>query len=227
MHPSLPGPPPPTPCPRASLPAFLGCLPRPGRAGHGSVTHATFPLCSVVLSSFSGTLSSKFSVHFQPFYCFLSYFHHLSSSCAFFFLILSHSSLPPPQKQRIKETTIEYYSAIKRNEIELLVVRWMDLESVKQSEVSQKEKNKYRMLTHIYMESKKKKRKKQQLTKLVKEQCYQMTDIIQVIGTPPLNKGNGVCDNVTGHVLKMTVVLKGLCLLYLYLRRAQPGACIE
>ena len=33
---------------------------------------------------------------------------------------------------------------------------WMDLESVIQSEVSQKEKNKYRMLTHIYMESKKK-----------------------------------------------------------------------
>ena len=48
------------------------------------------------------------------------------------------------------------YSAIKRNKIELFVVRWMDLESVIQSEVSQKEKNKYNMLTHIYMESKKK-----------------------------------------------------------------------
>ena len=46
--------------------------------------------------------------------------------------------------------TMEYYSPIKRNEIELFVVRWMDLESVIQSEVSQKEKNKYRMLTHIY-----------------------------------------------------------------------------
>ena len=46
--------------------------------------------------------------------------------------------------------TVEYYSAIKRNKIELLVVRWMDLESVIQSEVSQKEKNKYRMLAHIY-----------------------------------------------------------------------------
>ena len=46
--------------------------------------------------------------------------------------------------------TMEYYSAIKRNEIELFVVRWMDLESVIQSEESQKEKNKYRMLTHIY-----------------------------------------------------------------------------
>ena len=39
--------------------------------------------------------------------------------------------------------TMEYYSAIKRNDIELFVVRWVDLESVIQSEVSQKEKNKY------------------------------------------------------------------------------------
>ena len=46
--------------------------------------------------------------------------------------------------------TMEYYSAIKRNETELFVVRWMGLETVIQSEVSQKEKNKYRMLTHIY-----------------------------------------------------------------------------
>ena len=46
--------------------------------------------------------------------------------------------------------TMEYYSAIKRNETDLFVVRWMDLESVIQSEVSHKEKNKYCMLTHIY-----------------------------------------------------------------------------
>ena len=38
--------------------------------------------------------------------------------------------------------TMEYCSAIKRNKIKLFVVRWMDLESVIQSEVSQKEKNK-------------------------------------------------------------------------------------
>ena len=36
-------------------------------------------------------------------------------------------------------------------------MRWIDLESVIQSEVSQKEKNKYRMLTHIYGIKKKKK----------------------------------------------------------------------
>ena len=46
--------------------------------------------------------------------------------------------------------TMEYDSAIKRNETELFVVRWMDLASVIQSEGSQKEKNKYHMLTHIY-----------------------------------------------------------------------------
>ena len=44
----------------------------------------------------------------------------------------------------------EYYSAIKRNKIELSVVRWMDVQSVIQSEVNQKEKNKYHILTHIY-----------------------------------------------------------------------------
>ena len=46
--------------------------------------------------------------------------------------------------------TMEYYSAVKRNDTELFVVRWMDLESVIQSKVIEKEKNKYRMLTHIY-----------------------------------------------------------------------------
>ena len=45
--------------------------------------------------------------------------------------------------------TMEYYSALKRNEIGSLVETWMVLETVIQSEVSQKEKNKYRILTHI------------------------------------------------------------------------------
>ena len=48
-----------------------------------------------------------------------------------------------------EDVTHIYYSAIKRNEPELFVVRWMDLETVVQSELSQKKKNKYRMLTHI------------------------------------------------------------------------------
>ena len=44
---------------------------------------------------------------------------------------------------------MEYYSATKRNEIGSFVEMWMDLETVIQSELSQKEKNKYRILTHI------------------------------------------------------------------------------
>ena len=52
----------------------------------------------------------------------------------------------PSTDECIKEMwhiyTMEYYSAIKRNEIELSVVKWMDRESVIQSEVSQKEDRK-------------------------------------------------------------------------------------
>ena len=44
---------------------------------------------------------------------------------------------------------MEYYSAIKRNESESVVVTWMNLEPLTQNEVSQKEKNKYYILTHI------------------------------------------------------------------------------
>ena len=46
--------------------------------------------------------------------------------------------------------TMEYYSAIKKNTFESVLMRWMNLEPVIQSEVSQKEKDKHRILTHIY-----------------------------------------------------------------------------
>ena len=46
--------------------------------------------------------------------------------------------------------TMEYYSAIKRNEIEFFIVRWMDLGSVIQSEVSQKEKQMLYANTYIW-----------------------------------------------------------------------------
>ena len=45
---------------------------------------------------------------------------------------------------------MEYYSAIKRNTSESVLMRWMNLEPIIQSEVSQKEKDKYCILTHIY-----------------------------------------------------------------------------
>ena len=46
--------------------------------------------------------------------------------------------------------TMVYYSAIIRNTFESVLMRWMNLEPIIQSEVSQKEKDKYRILTHIY-----------------------------------------------------------------------------
>ena len=45
---------------------------------------------------------------------------------------------------------MEYYSAIKRNKIGLFVEMWMNLQFVIQSDISQKEKNKYHKLMHIY-----------------------------------------------------------------------------
>ena len=46
--------------------------------------------------------------------------------------------------------TMEYYSAIKRNAFESALMRWMELETIIQSEVSQKEKHQCSILTHIY-----------------------------------------------------------------------------
>ena len=45
--------------------------------------------------------------------------------------------------------TMEYHSAIRKNEIMPFAATWMDLEIIRLSEVSQKEKNKYRILTHV------------------------------------------------------------------------------
>ena len=45
---------------------------------------------------------------------------------------------------------MEYYSAIERNAFESVLMRWMNVEPIIQSEVSQKEKDKYHILTHIY-----------------------------------------------------------------------------
>jgi len=46
--------------------------------------------------------------------------------------------------------TMKYYSAVKRNTSESVPMRWMNLEPIIQSEVSQKKKHKYHILTHIY-----------------------------------------------------------------------------
>ena len=46
--------------------------------------------------------------------------------------------------------TVEYYSVTKRNALESVLKRWMNIQPSIQSEVSQKEKNKYHILIHIY-----------------------------------------------------------------------------
>ena len=46
--------------------------------------------------------------------------------------------------------TMEYYSAIKKNTFESVLMRWMKLEPIMQSEVTQKEKHQYSILMHIY-----------------------------------------------------------------------------
>ena len=60
----------------------------------------------------------------------------------------------PPTDEWIKKLwyidRLEYYSAIKRNAFESVLMRWMNLDPVTQSEVSLKEKDKYHILTHIY-----------------------------------------------------------------------------
>ena len=46
--------------------------------------------------------------------------------------------------------TMEYYSVIKKNTFGSVLMRWMELEPIIQSDVSQKEKHQYSILTHIY-----------------------------------------------------------------------------
>ena len=60
----------------------------------------------------------------------------------------------PPTDEWIKKLwyiyTMKYYSAIKRDTFESVLMRWMNLEPITQSEVSQKEKDRYCILMHIY-----------------------------------------------------------------------------
>ena len=68
---------------------------------------------------------------------------------------------------------MEYYSAIKRNEMEVFVVKWMELESVIQSEVSQKEKQIQYANTYIWNLREKKKGHEEPSGKMgIKTQTY-------------------------------------------------------
>ena len=60
----------------------------------------------------------------------------------------------PISRQMDKEAVVHihhgYYSTIKKNSFESVLMRWMKLEPIIQSEVSQKDKDHYSILTHIY-----------------------------------------------------------------------------
>ena len=53
-------------------------------------------------------------------------------------------------KEAVVHIHHEYYSAIKKNSFESVLMRWMKLEPIMQSEASQKDKEQYSILTHIY-----------------------------------------------------------------------------
>ena len=54
-------------------------------------------------------------------------------------------------KKAVVHIRMEYYPAIAKNAFESVLMRWMNLEPITQSEVTQKEKDKYCTLTHIYV----------------------------------------------------------------------------
>ena len=58
-------------------------------------------------------------------------------------------------KEAVVHMHMEYYSAIKKNTFESVLMRWMKLEPIIQSKVNQKDKHQYSILTHIYMEFRK------------------------------------------------------------------------
>ena len=54
------------------------------------------------------------------------------------------------KKTMVHVHTVEYYSAIKKNSFESVLMIWMKLEPIIESEVSQKDKHQYSILRHIY-----------------------------------------------------------------------------
>ena len=76
----------------------------------------------------------------------------LSLCIYLFFFFKQHTVILGIQRclQSLDQYTMEYYSAIKKNTFESVLMRQMKLEPIIQSEVSQKEKHQYSILTHIY-----------------------------------------------------------------------------
>ena len=53
-------------------------------------------------------------------------------------------------KKVVVHNTMEYYSAIQKKAFQSVLMRWIKLEPIIQREISQKEKQQYSILTHIY-----------------------------------------------------------------------------
>ena len=77
--------------------------------------------------------------------------------------------------------TMEYYSAIKRNKFDSALVRWMNTEPVTQNKVSQKEKNKYHILTHTHIYKIQKSITDDSICRAVREMQTQRTDVVTQI----------------------------------------------
>ena len=81
-------------------------------------------------------------------------YSHLENGHNFMVILLYNSVEEKVNKMKLEKVgdiyTMEYYSAIKKNTFESVLIRWMKLEPIIQSEVSQKEKHQYSILTHIY-----------------------------------------------------------------------------
>ena len=90
--------------------------------------------------------------------------------------------------------TMEYYSAIKKNTFESVLMRWVKLESIIQSEVSQKKKYQYSVLTHIY--GIQKDGNDDPIRKTAKETQIKRTDFWTQYG-----EGNGTPLQYFGHLM--------------------------
>ena len=81
-------------------------------------------------------------------------YSHLENGHNFMVILLYNSVEEKVNKMKLEKVgdiyTMEYYSAIKKNTFESVLMRWMKLEPIIQSKVSQKEKHQYSILTHIY-----------------------------------------------------------------------------
>ena len=96
---------------------------------------------------------------------------------------------------------MEYYSAIKRNKIGSFVQTWLDLGTVIQREVSQKEKNKYCILTHIC--GTQKNDTDELFCRVEIETQMQRTNV----WTPSRESGGGGCCDEVGDLIDMYMLI--------------------